>query len=181
MPQPEHLQECSKNPGQVKYYDPSGYRRIPLTTCVGGKELDKNGEDHPCPGKEGDYKKEKHVSGVAIFFAVILPIAAAAGIGYWVYNNWTSNFGQIRLGEASSFSDQAPYVKYPVMAISAVAALALALPGLASALWHEINKLLGRSTRGRFTTRSSFARDSEYAAVDEDEGELLGEDSDEDV
>ena len=35
---------------------------------------------------------------------------------------------------------------------------------------------------GPFTTRDSFARGrGDYAVVDEDEGELLGEDSDEDV
>lgn len=185
MPEPEHMQECVKNPGQVTYRDSSGYRRIPLTTCTisnGGLALDETGDEHPCPGKEDQYKKERRISGIGLFFAIFVPIAAAAGVGYWVYTNWsTSNFGQIRLGETSHFDDQAPFIKYPVMAISAVAALAIALPGLVSALWHEVSKLLGRSSRGRFTTRSSFARDSDYAAVDEDEGELLGEDSDEDV
>lgn len=33
----------------------------------------------------------------------------------------------------------------------------------------------------RFTTRRSFARTADYEAVDDDEGELLGEESDEEV
>lgn len=37
--------------------------------------------------------------------------------------------------------------------------------------------------RGRYTSRASFARGASYEAVgdDDDEGELLGEDSEEDV
>jgi hypothetical protein len=42
--------------------------------------------------------------------------------------------------------------------------------------------MLNRGRGRRFTTRDSFARGSgDYAVVDTDEGELLGEDSDEDV
>jgi len=41
---------------------------------------------------------------------------------------------------------------------------------------------MGRGRTARFTTRDSFARGrGDYAIVDEDEGELLGEESDEEV
>lgn len=36
-------------------------------------------------------------------------------------------------------------------------------------------------SRGRYTTRSSFARGASYEPVDDDEGELLGDDSEEEV
>ena len=54
---------------------------------------------NPCPGHEDNFNKKHGISGVAVFFAVIIPFAAAAGVGYWVWRNWTSKFGQIRLGE----------------------------------------------------------------------------------
>jgi len=42
--------------------------------------------------------------------------------------------------------------------------------------------MLGRGGNRRFTTRDSFARGrGGYAVVDEDEGELLGDESDEEV
>jgi hypothetical protein len=68
-----------------------------------------------------------------------------------------------------------------VLAISAVVAVVITLPALASSAWQAINRLLGRTRTARFTTRSSFARGANYAPVDEDEGELLGEESDEEV
>jgi hypothetical protein len=82
---------------------------------------------------------------------------------------------------ASTFDEQAPYIKYPVIAISAIVAVIITLPALASSAWQTVSRILSRSKTARFTTRSSFARGANYAPVDEDEGELLGEDSDEDV
>jgi hypothetical protein len=82
----------------AEWYKPTGYRRIPMTTCQGGQEMDKS-IPYPCPGHEDDFQKKHGVSGVAIFFAIIIPIAVAAGVGHWVWRNWTSKFGQIRLGE----------------------------------------------------------------------------------
>ncbi|KAK8137704.1 vacuolar protein sorting/targeting protein PEP1 [Apiospora sp. TS-2023a] len=196
--QPISLEQyCKDNAGATEFYEPSGYRRIPLTTCSGGVELDKMGAPQPCPGHEEEFEKAHGVSGVAIFFAVIIPIGLAAAAGWWVYNNWQSKFGQIRLGEQNSFSQEAPWVKYPVIAVSAVVAVVGALPLLASSLWRSAGSFVKKATgrgdtsygwlRGsggprRFTTRDSFARGrADYAIVDEDEGELLGDDSDEEV
>lgn len=85
------------------------------------------------------------------------------------------------------------------MLLSALVAIAQALPLLAASLWRSASSAFGRnggSARGRFggvasglgggdrrfTTRDSFARGrGDYAVVDEDEGELLGEESDEEV
>jgi hypothetical protein len=126
----------------------------------------------------------------------------AAAAGWYVWRNWSGKFGQIRLGDqgASVFEADRPWVRYPVIALSAVAAVVVALPVVAGAVWRGVAALVGRVTGGvspstggrgrwsrlggggnrRFTTRDSFAR-GDYDIVDDDEGELLGEDSDEEV
>ncbi len=160
--------------------------------------MDKVRKSHPCFGHEEEFERARGVSGVAIFFAVVTPIAFASLVGWWVWRNWEGKFGQIRLGEQSGLDNDAPWVKYPVIAVSAVVAVAGALPLLASSLWRSATSLFGNiSGRGdglggyswlrggrqhRFTTRDSFARRrGAYTMVDEDEGELLGEDSDDEV
>lgn len=70
------------------------------------------------------------------------------------------------------------------MFVAAVVSVAQATPLLASSLWRSASGALGRgaSSNRRFTTRDSFARGrGDYAVVDEDEGELLGDDSDDEV
>lgn len=190
-------QYCKENPDKFEYFEPSGYRRIPLTTCNGGDEFDKTLTSYPCPGKEDEFDRAHSVSGVAVFFAILIPIGIASAVGWWVYRNWASNFGQIRLGEQGGFDQDAPWIKYPVIAISAVVAVIGALPLVAASLWRGATSLyskvsgggggasyswLGGSGPRRFTTRDSFARGrADYDIVDEDEGELLGDDSDEEV
>jgi hypothetical protein len=68
------------------------------------------------------------------------------------------------------------------MALAGLVAVAQALPLLAASLWRSVSSLIGRGASRRFTTRDSFARGrGDYAIVDEDEGELLGDESDEEV
>ncbi len=82
----------------------------------------------------------------------------------------------------ASFDNEAPYIKYPVLVIAALVAAVQAIPLLLSSLWHSASTALGRGRTARFTTRDSFARGrGDYAVVDEDEGELLGDESDEEV
>ncbi|KAI8944960.1 hypothetical protein F4801DRAFT_598607 [Xylaria longipes] len=193
------LQVCRDDPEAIEYHEPTGLRRIPLTTCEGGTFDPENVFNvHPCPGHEEKFEEKHGVSGVAIFFAVVVPIAFAALVGWWVYNNWQSKFGQIRLGEQGSLDKDSPWIKYPVIAVSAVVAVIGALPLLASSVWQTTSstfkRLSGRGDRSgryswlpssgprRFTTRDSFARGrGDYAIVDEDEGELLGDASDDEV
>lgn len=189
-------QYCKENPDASTFYNPTGFRRIPLTTCQGGTEFDKQSEALPCPGHEEEFERERAVSGVAIFFAVVVPVAFAAAAGWWVYANWHGKIGQIRLGEQRGFDNDAPWVKYPIMAVSAVVAVVAALPLVAASLWRTATSAYERIGGGsggggswlsgggprRFTTRDSFARGPrDYAIVDDDEGELLGDDSDEEV
>jgi hypothetical protein len=84
--------------------------------------------------------------------------------------------------ETASFDEQAPFIKYPVMAVAGVGAVIIAAPSVASSVWGWLLKTFGGRRGGtRFTTRGSFARGADYQAVDEDEGELLGEESDDEL
>lgn len=184
------MQVCFDDPNRVEYYNTTGYRRIPLTTCQGGKELDLTSQSHPCPGHEPEYARRHGISGVALFFAIVIPIAAAAGIGYFVWQKYGDKLGSIRLGDGPSLYSSSrtssggnPWVEYPVAAISAVVAVVAALPLVLGAAWRGVRSLFPGGYGGRtYTSRSSFARGrGDYASVDADEGELLGEDSDEEV
>ncbi|KYK58605.1 vacuolar sorting protein [Drechmeria coniospora] len=183
---------CAQHKNETSWFEPTGYRRVPLSTCKGGNELDKTSTEHPCDGHEEQFEKSHRTSGLVIFFAVVIPFAIAGAIGWYVFRNWDGKFGQIRLGDQSAtFDSDRPWVKYPVIAVSAVGAVLVALPVIATSLWRSVASSYERlgSRRGRswfsngpraFTTRSSFSR-GDYVAVADDEGELLGDDSDEEV
>jgi len=116
-------------------------------------------------------------------------------VGWWVYKNWDGKFGRIQLGDgfggaagggvglADAFDRDAPWIKYPVMLLSGVVAVLAAMPMVVGSLWKAVSTRLGRSGEQRpFTSRRSFQRGrGDYAVVDPDEGELLGEESDEEV
>lgn len=187
-------QWCKQNPNETTWHEPTGYRRVPLTTCKGGNEMDQQSAEHACEGYEDEFERKHRISGVAIFFAIVVPIGVACAVGWYVYRNWNGKFGQIRLGDgSSSFDSDQPWIKYPVIAISALAAVVAALPLVLSSLWRAAfgayERVRGERSGGwlpsnstrRFTTRDSFARGGDYSVVDDDEGELLGDDSDEEV
>ncbi|KAF2498345.1 vacuolar protein sorting/targeting protein 10 [Lophium mytilinum] len=180
---PDPIQACKDNPKLREYWAVTGYRRIPLSTCQDGKEMDHTSQVLPCPGWEGEYEKKHGISGFGLFLAIVLPILAAAGVGYWVWANWDGKFGRIRLGDgAPSFDSNSPWISWPVAAISALVAVVVAIPMVIGSAWRAVSSRMGGGYGGRtFTSRSSFARGGDYAVVDPDEGELLGEDSDEEV
>ena len=127
------------------------------------------------------------ISGVGLFFAIVIPVAVAAGIGYWVWQNWEGKFGRIRLGDGigpissttghSAFDREAPWIKFPVLALSGVVAVLAAIPMVVGSVWKMVSTRLGRSRGGyqrSYNSRSSFARGrGDYAAVADDEGELV--------
>lgn len=174
---PDHAAVCA-NKDVVEYFKPTGYRRLPASTCEGGKELDKV-ESVPCPGKEEQWKK-KHsgIGGFGIFMIAVLSLAAAGAAGWYV---WTrvigGRFGAIRLGEDA----QDNLAQYPIIAISAVVAVTMAIPGILAAIGRWVGARFTRPRR--YTTRSSFARGrGDYSVVNnDDEGELLGSDDEDDV
>ncbi|KAI1617541.1 hypothetical protein EDD36DRAFT_4086 [Exophiala viscosa] len=196
----DHEKQCRENPEQVEFWYPTGYRRIPLTTCQGGPELDRI-ESRPCPGHEKDYEKKHGISGVGLFFAIFIPVAAACGIGYYVYTQWQAGFagfGQIRLGESmgQSQSGDPLWQTVPVAIVSGVVAVAKATPLVILSLWRSVKGYVplgsgGGGSGGRFglgrdagaagygapyRSRDAFARrGQDYSQVVEDD-ELLGDD-----
>ncbi|KAL2869409.1 vacuolar protein sorting/targeting protein 10 [Aspergillus lucknowensis] len=181
---------CAANPDAIEYYENTGYRRIPQTTCEGGKNLD-HLVPRPCPGKEEAFDEKHGISGIGLFFAIVTPIAAAGAIGYYLYTRWDGKFGQIRLGETPEraqglLSRDSILIMVPITLIAGVVAVAKALPLLASSLWRSVNGYarIGRN-RGYprpYASRASFAaRRGDYSSVVDDEDELLGvEDGDAD-
>ncbi|KAF1830220.1 vacuolar protein sorting/targeting protein 10 [Decorospora gaudefroyi] len=174
-----------ENKGVTEWWDNTRFRKIPLSTCEGGTEFDHTGSVHACPGFEEDFEKKHGVSGFTIFLAVVLPFAAAGGIGYYVWQHWDGKFGRIRLGDSAggAFDSDSPWVKWPIAAISGLVAVVAAIPLLIGSVWRFAAGSMGGGYGGRtYTSRSSFARGrGDYAVVDPDEGELLGDESDEDV
>jgi hypothetical protein len=177
---PDHKKEMCAAKDAIEYFLPTGYRRLPMTTCEGGRELDKV-ESLPCPGKDEEYnKKHGGLGGFGLFMAVVIPIGAAAGVGYWVWTRVLGNhFGAIRLGEER----ENRVVEYLIIGVSGVVAVVLAVPSILAAIGGWIGRVTQRWRGGqrRYTTRSSLRGRGEYSIVADDEGELLGDSDEEDV
>ncbi|KAI1004973.1 Vacuolar protein sorting/targeting protein 10 [Podosphaera aphanis] len=177
---PDHSLVCAVG-GTIEYSEPTGYRKIPGDTCsTDGRPGMDESTLRACPGKEEQFKKKHGASSIGIFFAIIIPFALAGAVGWWVWKSWNRKFGQIRLGEPG-FESEVPYIKYPILFVASIVAAAQAIPLLISSLWHSVITSMGGSRSARFTTRDSFSRQGNYAVVDEDEGELLGEESDDEI
>jgi hypothetical protein len=177
----DHSLQCKANPDQTEWFDATGYRRTPINTCVNGLDLVSAGVAHPCPGHEEEFTKKRGLHGFGLFLVIVLPILAAAGVGYYVWHNFDGKFGRIRLGDGMVDSDS-PFLKIPIAVISATIAIIAAIPLLVTSLYRSVASRFGfGGGYGRvYNTRGSFARQrGDYAAVDD--GELLGEDSDDEV
>jgi hypothetical protein len=55
----DHSESCRLDPDQIEYYAPTGYRRLTMSTCEGGREMDL-AEAFACPGHDDEFNK-KHV------------------------------------------------------------------------------------------------------------------------
>ena len=193
------MQICTDDKNAYEYYEVTGYRRIQISTCQGG-DMQYTSRSHPCPGKEREYRNHKGLSGAGLFFAIVIPIAVACAAGYWVFRNWESKFGRIRLGDAApGFDANGKWLTVPIMVVSAVTAGVMAVPMVVGVVyrsvrsgWTVLRERFGRrggggagggaAGTGSYTSRGSFGRGrSDYAAVGNDESDLLGDESDEDV
>jgi hypothetical protein len=185
LPKPDHSEQCKNDPELVEYWEPTGYRKIPQSTCEGGRRYDQV-EPRPCPNKEQEFEKKHRISGVGLFFAIVTPIAVAAGIGYYVYTRWDGKFGQIRLGEGGSvtteglFGRDSALVAIPVAIIAGIVAVAQSLPLLATSLWRVLVAscaLVVVATSNHTTLVAPLLLvGGDYAHVVDDEDELLGAD-----
>ncbi|KAL6931197.1 related to Vacuolar protein sorting/targeting protein 10 [Hanseniaspora guilliermondii] len=97
---------CAKNPDLVEVFHPTGYRKISLSTCEGGKTLDKPSSlPQACPGKESEFKKLHSVSSIKSGFFVMMSLALMIATLWILYdrgikrNGGFSRFGEIRLSD----------------------------------------------------------------------------------
>lgn len=96
---------CKKDPDLVEYFQSTGYRKIPLSTCQGGLKLDGRTEPLPCPGKEKEFKQKYGISGSSFFMLFFVPFLFFVSAGWFVYdrgirrNGGFARFGEIRLGD----------------------------------------------------------------------------------
>lgn len=149
---PDHSVVC-KEEGVNSWTEPTGYRKIPITTCVGGKDFDR-GSEHACDGKEDQYRKtRKGLHGFWLFVVVMIPFVAAGYIGHHVWNRTSGrSLGQIRLGD-DSFENEIYHGRdkiqeYAVVMVSGIIAVLGAVPMIATVLWSTIVDRLGGRFRG---------------------------------
>ncbi|KAI9806669.1 MAG: hypothetical protein M1825_006126 [Sarcosagium campestre] len=185
---PDHSAICAEDAERKEWFEPTGYRLTPSSTCKGGLRLAEQ-RAHPCPGFEEDFEQRHggRLSGFALFLVIVIPLALASAVGYWVWTHWDGKFGRIRLGDAGgagTWDTDSPVVRYAVTAVAVVVAVAMAVPDVVTRAWRSLRGLFGSVGGGAqtYTSRGAFARQRDlYTVVDDDEGELLGDESDEEV
>ncbi|KAK9370391.1 hypothetical protein V1509DRAFT_575446 [Lipomyces kononenkoae] len=187
---PDHSAKCRQMPGLVEYSEPTGYRKIPLSTCVDGETLDIS-ILHPCPGHEQEFeKRHRGLHGFVLFLLIILPFCMAGVIAYLVYNHYYGQYGQIRLGETDfdtrlGLGTDNGLVKYLVIVVSAVVAFVGELPAIATHLftsWRGRSSRPSRLYRGRngmdtfHLNRTSSAGRYDYAPVVGEDARVVRDD-----
>ncbi|ODQ63277.1 vacuolar protein sorting/targeting protein 10 [Nadsonia fulvescens var. elongata DSM 6958] len=156
---PDNSLICSEMPGTIEYWVPTGYRRVPLSTCEGGNELDKI-ESHPCPGKEKEYEdRNGGLHGFMFLVVVLLPIMMFALVIYLVWQHFNSQRYTIRLGD-EELEEESLIIKYGVNVVAGVVAAVSIIPTLTKSVIQLIKSRIYGSYNNRFTTRGSFSRNS---------------------
>lgn len=102
-PQHRLVQMCSKS-DTFQYFQPTGYRKIPSSSCVGGKSLD-SWSARACPGHEREFNEYYGVtmSTSKWLVVVLVPVAVFVAAVWFVYERGIrrqggfQRLGQIRL------------------------------------------------------------------------------------
>ncbi|CCD23326.1 type I sorting receptor NDAI_0B02910 [Naumovozyma dairenensis CBS 421] len=96
---------CKINQDLIEFSEPTGYRKIPLSTCQGGLRLDASSDLYPCPGKEKQFNQKYGVGALHFILIFGIPFLTFVGIAWFIYingirrNGGFSRFGEIRLGD----------------------------------------------------------------------------------
>lgn len=168
---PDHSEVCSQK-DTISWTEPTGYRRIPLTTCEGGKKFDE-GKSHACPGHETEFRdSDNGLRGFSLFLVICLPFVLASGIGYYIWKaNGHRTLGQIRLGDDTfddSFSSSRDQIwQYGATVLSGCATAISAVFAVLHSGWKFVRARAGRD-------QSSAAY---YRALGDD-ASILSEDND---
>ncbi|KZT00997.1 Oligoxyloglucan reducing end-specific cellobiohydrolase [Laetiporus sulphureus 93-53] len=145
--------------GEDHWYERTEYRKIPYSTCDGGKRLDR-GDKHLCPGIKGH-------SGWFWFTVLMVPFAFAGLFGWWFYRKHGLARGTIRLPGGES----GPRYVSNSSALDTLASVPWYLMGLAGIAWGAIISRFGDMTAG-MRNRSGYRS----VPVDEDAQILRFED-----
>ncbi|KAI0461954.1 vacuolar protein sorting/targeting protein PEP1 [Komagataella kurtzmanii] len=102
----DYSEICRRDPTSIEYFLPTGYRKVGLSTCEGGLELD-NWNPVPCPGKTREFNRKygTGATGYKIVVIVAVPLLVLLGATWFLYekgikrNGGFARFGVIRLGE----------------------------------------------------------------------------------
>lgn len=178
-PQDRKEQICSK-PDTFEYFESTGYRKIPLSTCVGGKSFD-SWKVHPCPGHEKEFNKAhgREFTFGKILLLLLLPGAIFLGAVWFVYergikrNGGFSRLGQIRLDDDDDFQpieENGVDVAVNRVVKGGIVVIASIVAAVKTARRID-RKLLENAARIAFGRRPG-RRD--YVRVPDDEDELFG-------
>lgn len=102
---PAEPSDICKKSDAIEFFEPSGYRKIPLSTCDGGLKLDAVSDPRPCPGKEAEFDGKYKVNRSSFFTFFFVPFVIFILVAWFVYvrgirrNGGFARFGEIRLGD----------------------------------------------------------------------------------
>lgn len=175
---------CKKEPDLIEYFKPTGYRKIPLSTCVGGLRLDSTSVPLPCPGKEKEFRERHNVSRTPYFISFLVFFIILIAITWFIYergirrNGGFARFGEIRLdGDDLIENNKTDKVVNSIVksgfyaASAAFSGYQLLKRSLGNAAW----KFSEKFTRKRGPTYSSLLHDQ---FIDEADDLLTGHDED---
>lgn len=163
-PESRKKEMCDKD-GAFQYFKPTGYRKIPLSTCVGGKGFD-SWDAQPCPGKEKEFNEYygRGINKSNIWLVLGIPIFVLLFTTWFVYdrgirrNGGFARFGQIRLDGDDDFQPIEDnqidvvvnkIVKGGIITVAATYAGIKAVLRLDKALLLKVTSLLFRNSLGR--------------------------------
>ncbi|KAL6451017.1 VPS10 Vacuolar protein sorting/targeting protein 10 [Candida maltosa Xu316] len=157
---------CSKE-NAFQYFESTGYRKIPLSTCVGGHRFD-NWNPKACPGKQKEFDAYygREVKGHKLFFLIFIPLIIFLGSAIFVYdrgirrNGGFKRLGQIRLNDEDNDgfdpieNDQVDVVvnkivKGGIYTVAVVIATVKTIRKIDRALLERLGSLIFRRSPGR--------------------------------
>ncbi|SCW04358.1 LAFE_0H11782g1_1 [Lachancea fermentati] len=133
---PSEPSDICKKTDAIEYFNPTGYRKVPMSTCVKGLELDKATVPKACPGKEKQFNEKYKVNRISLVFIIGVPLFIFVFATWFVYdrgirrNGGFARFGEIRLGDdeliEENQTDRAvnSIVKFGVFAFTGMSAVA---------------------------------------------------------
>ncbi|WPK24114.1 hypothetical protein PUMCH_001371 [Australozyma saopauloensis] len=106
----DRMQKMCLVNGTFQYFEPTGYRKIPSSTCSGGKMLD-SWDPRPCPGHQQEFNEfyGKNMSWGKFLLLLVIPSAVFVFAVWFVYekgvrrNGGFLRLGQIRLDDDDEF------------------------------------------------------------------------------